>query len=190
MPVRKVQGGYRWGQSGKVYPTKAQAQRQGRAAYASGYKGYQEGGVAENNNSNLRFERNKGFFENFHQNVLETGRQGTTERGETITMRIIGVNVGGKEYLLPSWNPDTGKVMSGAESVNRFLPLIESGQIEGYDSPEQAEIDRKIFYPEIIRGREPIEKYNGGITEVTQGDDPSMADRVGNFMDGINAGRN
>jgi hypothetical protein len=38
MPVRKVQGGYQWGKSGKVYPTKAQAERQGRAIYASGYK--------------------------------------------------------------------------------------------------------------------------------------------------------
>ena len=38
MPVRKVKGGYRWGQSGKVYPTKTQAERQGRAAYAAGYK--------------------------------------------------------------------------------------------------------------------------------------------------------
>lgn len=39
MPVRKVKGGYRWGSSGKLYPTKAQAERQGRAAYASGYTG-------------------------------------------------------------------------------------------------------------------------------------------------------
>tara|TARA_Y100001970_G_scaffold114817_1_gene143162 strand:- start:1071 stop:1196 length:126 start_codon:yes stop_codon:yes gene_type:complete len=38
MPVYKVKGGYRWGKTGKVYPTKAQAQRQARAAYASGYK--------------------------------------------------------------------------------------------------------------------------------------------------------
>lgn len=39
MPVQKVKGGYKWGQSGKVYPTKQQAERQGRAAYAAGYKG-------------------------------------------------------------------------------------------------------------------------------------------------------
>ena len=38
MPVQKVAGGYRWGQSGKVYPTKAQAEAQGRAIYASGYR--------------------------------------------------------------------------------------------------------------------------------------------------------
>ena len=38
MPVRKVKGGYQWGTSGKVYPTRAQAERQARAAYASGYK--------------------------------------------------------------------------------------------------------------------------------------------------------
>ena len=38
MPVRKVQGGYQWGRTGKVYPTRAQAERQGRAIIASGYK--------------------------------------------------------------------------------------------------------------------------------------------------------
>ena len=38
MPVRKVKGGYRWGKSGKVYKTKKQAERQGIAIYASGYK--------------------------------------------------------------------------------------------------------------------------------------------------------
>lgn len=39
MPIIKTPGGkYKWGKSGKAYPTKAQAQRQARAAYASGYK--------------------------------------------------------------------------------------------------------------------------------------------------------
>ena len=38
MPVKRVPGGYRWGQTGKVYPTKAQAEAQGRAIYASGYR--------------------------------------------------------------------------------------------------------------------------------------------------------
>lgn len=37
MPVRKVQGGYRWGTTGKVYPTKAQAEAQGRAIRANGW---------------------------------------------------------------------------------------------------------------------------------------------------------
>ena len=35
MPVRKVQGGYQWGKTGKVYPTRAQAERQGRSAYVN-----------------------------------------------------------------------------------------------------------------------------------------------------------
>jgi len=37
MPVHKVSGGYKWGTTGKVYPTKAQAEKQGKAIYASGY---------------------------------------------------------------------------------------------------------------------------------------------------------
>ena len=39
MPVHKVKGGWRWGGRGKVFKTKAEAEKQGRAAYAHGYKG-------------------------------------------------------------------------------------------------------------------------------------------------------
>lgn len=43
MPIHKATGpkggkGYQWGNSGKVYPTKKQAEKQAAAAYASGYK--------------------------------------------------------------------------------------------------------------------------------------------------------
>ena len=38
MPIKKVKGGYKLGTSGKVYPNRAQAEKQARAAYASGYK--------------------------------------------------------------------------------------------------------------------------------------------------------
>lgn len=35
MPVHKVKGGYKWGTKGKVYKSKAKAQKQGRAILAS-----------------------------------------------------------------------------------------------------------------------------------------------------------
>lgn len=35
MPVRKVKGGWRYGKRGKVYKTKAAAERQGRAIKAA-----------------------------------------------------------------------------------------------------------------------------------------------------------
>jgi hypothetical protein len=35
----RVPGGYRWGQHGHVYPTRAGAERQAAAAYAHGYRG-------------------------------------------------------------------------------------------------------------------------------------------------------
>ena len=38
MPTRKVKGGWRWGSKGKVYKTKKEADKQGKAIYASGYK--------------------------------------------------------------------------------------------------------------------------------------------------------
>lgn len=42
MPVHKTKGGYQWGSHGKVYRGKgarSKAARQGRAAYANGYRG-------------------------------------------------------------------------------------------------------------------------------------------------------
>ena len=39
MPVHKTKGGWKWGTTGKVYKTKAGAERQMRAAFANGYKG-------------------------------------------------------------------------------------------------------------------------------------------------------
>jgi len=37
-PVHKEPGGYRWGTKGKLYKTRAAAERQGRAAFANGYR--------------------------------------------------------------------------------------------------------------------------------------------------------
>lgn len=42
MPIKKVKGGYKWGKSGKVYPTKKKAEAQRKAIYSSGYKDKQK----------------------------------------------------------------------------------------------------------------------------------------------------
>lgn len=39
MPIKKVDGGYKWGNHGKTYKTKEGAEKQMRAAFANGYKG-------------------------------------------------------------------------------------------------------------------------------------------------------
>ena len=49
MPVRKVNGGYQWGQTGKVYPTREQAERQGRAIEANGYRTQKDGQTKKGN---------------------------------------------------------------------------------------------------------------------------------------------
>jgi hypothetical protein len=37
MPIRKVDGGYKWGNHGKVYKNRKDAEKQAEAAYANGY---------------------------------------------------------------------------------------------------------------------------------------------------------
>jgi len=39
MPIRKVEGGWQWGEHGHVYPSRAGAERQAAAAHAHGYRG-------------------------------------------------------------------------------------------------------------------------------------------------------
>lgn len=43
MPVKKVKGGYQWGNSGKVYKTREEAEKQAQAIYASGYREEKKG---------------------------------------------------------------------------------------------------------------------------------------------------
>ena len=38
MPIKKVAGGFKWGNKGHTYPTREGAARQARAAYANGYR--------------------------------------------------------------------------------------------------------------------------------------------------------
>jgi len=76
MPIQKVKGGYKWGESGKVYPTKAQAAKQARAAYASGYKGYQSGDVVTQSTSPFDVPRSV-----FYDQYMPTGGTTTTVGG-------------------------------------------------------------------------------------------------------------
>lgn len=39
MPIHKVKGGWKWGNSGKVYKNRKDAVKQMKAIYANGYKG-------------------------------------------------------------------------------------------------------------------------------------------------------
>ena len=47
MPVEKVEGGYRWGKTGKVYKRRIDAVKQGQAAHAAGYNQYGKGGAVK-----------------------------------------------------------------------------------------------------------------------------------------------
>ena len=103
--------------------------------------------------STLQSSQNKKYFEEFHNKVLDEGNELVVD-GETVTMNIIGVEHKGKEYLIPSYDPATKKILSTKEAKQKYLKDIESGKIKGYNNPEEAEKDRQIFYPQIIRSRD------------------------------------
>jgi|TARA_R100001086_G_scaffold229715_1_gene149704 hypothetical protein len=124
--------------------------------------------VIENKYKEGRFNRNKQFFREYHDDVLATNRVGSDPNIQgNITMFIAGTNIDGKEYLIPLYNPDTGEVEGTpyqverdgevrtlykptTEALDRARQYIQSGQLVGYSTPDEAEADRRIFYPQII----------------------------------------
>ena len=107
-------------------------------------------GFSKGGNSVLIHPENKIYFEEFHNNVLETGRSGEDALGRPITMFIGGVQHEGKEYLVPRYDPNTKKILSSKDAKKKALNDILSGKLKGYESVEEAERDRSIFYPQII----------------------------------------
>ena len=107
--------------------------------------------AVENKAKNDRFDINKKFLLDFHNNVLASGKEGK-EGKDTVTMKVTSVGTAkDKHYLLPRFNPETGKeIKNDDELIKKYMPFIESGQIKSYSSPEEAEKDRLIMYPEIV----------------------------------------
>ena len=107
--------------------------------------------AVENKSKNDRFDINKKFLLNFHTNILSSGKEGK-EGKKTVTMKIASVGTSAdKHYLLPKFDPETGKIINNnQELIKKYMPFIESGQIKSYSSPEEAEKDRLIMYPEIV----------------------------------------
>jgi|TARA_R100000084_G_scaffold109229_2_gene74901 hypothetical protein len=115
--------------------------------------------VTENKNHMQRFIKNKQFLQNYHDNVVTNNKQGiekTPEGNKEVTMKIVGLEIGGKEYLLPSYNPETMSIMTRQEIVDKFMPLIQESLIEGYKDPNEAELDRQLMYPTIVGDMQSI----------------------------------
>jgi SPP1 gp7 family putative phage head morphogenesis protein len=108
MPVHKVRGGYKWGKHGKVYKTRAGAERQARAIYANGWRGDSVShGTVLRAHSRSRIGESgyvnalRGIVRSLHEHVVGIVRPGlsflagrredTTRWGATLEQRLGGL---------------------------------------------------------------------------------------------------
>ena len=105
----------------------------------------------ENQSKSERYDINKKFLENFHNNVISSGKQGK-EGKDTVTMKITSVGTAkDKHYLLPRFDPETGKeIKDDNELIKKYMSYIESGKIKSYSSAKEAEDYRTIMYKLIV----------------------------------------
>ena len=99
--------------------------------------------------------KNKTYLQNYHDDVVKTKRHGLMD-GKYVTMHIKGIGIdmddgrGRLEYLLPSYDPESGKIMDGPAMFEKFRDDIKAGKIEGYADHRVAEKDREQLYPDIL----------------------------------------
>ena len=88
--------------------------------------------------------KNRKFLQEYHDDVINTGRVGTDKKtGGWVTMHLGTFGIDDKTYVLPMYNPATGKDFSVKQVVDRFLPAIKAGKIKGFSTVAEAEDDLK-----------------------------------------------
>lgn len=103
------------------------------------------------------FRKSHAFLKNFHDDVVDRGLVGTDPAtGKSQTMVIGGYGFEDpktgkiKEYLLPAYDPETKSVLTDDQVREKFLPLIKSGEVEGFPSIEAAHANMLLIRGQII----------------------------------------
>ena len=89
---------------------------------------------------------NKKFLQEYHNNVIETGRVGTDASGNKNTMLLGTTQLfgDGKEYIVPFYNPETGKEIpfnSPEEKpwLDKWRKAAKKGNLVPYNTVDEAE---------------------------------------------------
>ena len=91
-------------------------------------------------------DHNKNFLQRYHNNVIETGRVGTDASGKSNTMLLGTIQLfgDGKEYIVPFYNPETGKEIpfnSPEEKpwLDKWRKEAKKGNLVPYNTVDEAE---------------------------------------------------
>ena len=89
---------------------------------------------------------NKKFLQEYHNNVIVTGRVGTDASGNKNTMLLGTTQLfgDGKEYIVPFYNPETGKEIpfnSPEEKpwLDKWRKEAKKGNLVPYNTVDEAE---------------------------------------------------
>jgi hypothetical protein len=71
-----------------------------------------------------------GFVDAFHSDVVKSGLARRNEDGSITTVFSTGVPFGDKIYEVPGYDPSTGGLLTEQEAIDKYLPLLESGELQ------------------------------------------------------------
>ena len=75
---------------------------------------------------------NYSFTYKYHLDTIKKKLARSEPDGKITTVRTIGVPYKGRIYNIPSYDRDTGRIMSNEEALKKFLPYIKKGAVDSF----------------------------------------------------------
>lgn len=85
---------------------------------------------------------NHTFTYKYHADTIKQGKALKNEDGSITTVRVIGVPYKGRIYNVPSYDRETGTILSEEQALKRFLPNINKGEVESFGMKFNGPIDQ------------------------------------------------
>ena len=78
------------------------------------------------------------FNQRYSIDTVNKKRALLNDDGSVTTIRSIGIEHDGKEYNVPSYDNDTGTVLSPKAAKKKFMYAIKSGLLQAFNTPDEA----------------------------------------------------
>lgn len=70
------------------------------------------------------------FIHDYHQDTVDQGKAFQGSNGQITTVYSTGIPYKGKIYEVPGYDRETGKLMSEDEVAEKYIPMLESGELQ------------------------------------------------------------
>lgn len=103
---------------------------------------------------------NMTFNQRYNLETLKKKRALLNDDGSVTTVKSIGIEHNDKQYVIPSYDNDSGTILSPKAAKKKFMSAILSGQVQAHDTIAEANAFADEEHKQI-ESVKPPENYIG-----------------------------